>query len=66
MVQEKTIEGPVYKVLAELAEVKHAFTIVYEASCNYGNLHDELSKVAWRGHVPEVQAVAAGKETHAA
>lgn len=48
VVQEKTVKGPVSRVLAELAAVKHAFTIVYEASCNYGYLYDELSKIAWR------------------
>jgi len=48
VVQEKTVKGPVSRVLAELAAVKHAFTIVYEASCNYGYMYDELSKIARR------------------
>jgi len=48
VVEEKTVKGPVRKVLAELAQVKRRFAIVYEASCNYGYLHDELSKIAVR------------------
>jgi transposase len=48
VVQEKTVKGPVSGVLAELAAIKRAFTIVYEASCNYGYLYDELSKIARR------------------
>jgi transposase len=48
VLHEKTVRGPVSKVLAELAAVKQVFTIVYEASCNYGYLYDELSKIAWR------------------
>lgn len=48
VVQEKTVKGPVSRVLAELALVKQVFAIVYEASCNYGYLHDEVSKIAWR------------------
>jgi transposase len=48
VVQEKTVKGSVSKVLAALAQVKHRFAIVYEASCNYGYLFDELSKIASR------------------
>ncbi|MBM4031595.1 MAG: IS110 family transposase [Planctomycetes bacterium] len=48
VVQEKTIKGPESKILGELAEAKHAFAIAYEASCNYGYLYEELSKVAYR------------------
>lgn len=51
VVQEKTVKGPVSRVLAELTEVKHQFAIVYEASCNYGYLYDELSRIAWRVEV---------------
>ena len=47
-VQERAIKGPVSKVLAELAKIKEPFAIVYEASCNYGYLFDELSKLARR------------------
>ena len=47
-VKERTVKGSVSTVLAELCEVKHRFAIVYEASCNYGHLHDELSRFASR------------------
>ncbi len=42
------IKGPVFKILGELAQVEHAFAIVYEALCNCGYLYEELSKVADR------------------
>ena len=45
-VKHMTIRADWQKVLAECRQISEPFVICFEASCGYGYLHDELSKIA--------------------
>jgi len=44
--KEFRVRGPRGKVIEALGKVKRPFKICYEASCGYGYLHRELSRMA--------------------
>ncbi len=45
-VKHMTIRGHWQKLLAECRRISEPFAVCFEASCGYGYLHDELSKIA--------------------
>jgi transposase len=44
----RTVHGPIDKVITELQEVKQPFQICFEASSGYGYIHDRLVRIARR------------------
>lgn len=47
-VKQMTINKHWHKVLEEIGRIDKPFAICFEASCGYGHLHDDLSKIAHR------------------
>ena len=47
-VKRMKIDSHWSKVIAEIGRIDRPFAICFEASCGYGHLHDELSKMAHR------------------
>lgn len=45
-IRTQTIRGHRSRLLAELAKIDQPFEICFEASCGYGSLYDELSRIA--------------------
>jgi transposase len=47
-VKAMTIRGPWPKMIEAVRQIESPFAICYEASCGYGYLHDQLSRIAQR------------------
>ena len=45
-IRTRTLRGHRDRLLAELRRIDQPFAICFEASCGYGSLYDELSKIA--------------------